>query len=152
MGQFGWYLGRWSGQVIATLPPKWCPDLHCVVKTERAKGAVILWATATKLNVITSLSVSEVEQSLQLVFTSGDSTLVYKCSFSPPSRWRTIEHGGIETNELNMTPTSFPDFGLPGFWDYQILSSRISCFPDFELSRFRVSQIVSSRILSFLDF
>ena len=39
------------------------------------------------------------------IFTSGDSTLVYKCSFpsSSPSAQRTIEHGSIETNELNMT-------------------------------------------------
>ena len=40
------------------------------------------------------------------MITSGDSTLVYKCSFPPsppPSAQRTIEHGSIETNELNMT-------------------------------------------------
>ena len=36
-------------------------------------------------------------------FSSG-AALVYKCSFSPPYGQRIIEHGGIETNGLSMTP------------------------------------------------
>ena len=36
----------------------------------------------------------------QSLFTSGDSTLVYKCSFSSSAHEPFIEHGSIETNEL----------------------------------------------------
>ena len=52
------------------------------------------------------------------IFTSGDSTLVYKCNILLLLLLlhnELMEHGGIETNELNMTPMGFPVFGLPGF-------------------------------------
>ena len=38
-----------------------------------------------------------------LLFTSGDSTLVYKCNILLLLHNELMEHGGIETNELNMT-------------------------------------------------
>ena len=51
--------------------------------------------------------VADMRETETLIFTSGDSTLVYKWSFPspspPPSTQRTIEQGSIETNELNMT-------------------------------------------------
>ena len=51
------------------------------------------------------------------IITSGDSTLVYNCNILLLLLLdnELMEHGGIETNELNMTPMGFPVFGLPGF-------------------------------------
>ena len=48
-------------------------------------------------------NVSVVNCYCTIIFTSGDSTLVYKCSFPSSCLHKTIEHDSIETNELNMT-------------------------------------------------
>ena len=58
------------------------------------------------------------------LFTSGDSALVYKCNFLLLTI--TVQHGGIETNELRIN-----SYGLPRFWVSQILR-----FLDFEFPRF----------------